>query len=86
MYKSSALLNPGGTFRFQDKYYRVGDLEELLHEDYDSGHPIKIDAEVLEQRLADDYEQVYRRVEKVERTKWGMDRPLEFVSFVGKKK
>ena len=55
----------------------------MLSEQYDSGHPIKIDSVELERRLADGYEPMLRRLEKFERTKYGLNLDYEILSFVG---
>jgi hypothetical protein len=77
---------PGSTLVFHDRYYHAEALRASLRDEYDAGHPLKLDREVIDRFLDEHFEPLFRAVVRVERFKWGGDRSYDGVHFIGTRK
>ena len=74
-------LAPGGVFVFADNVFRKGEVEELVKNQFDAGHPLKVTEDLIDNLLSKNFTELYR--EKY----FGLyDQPYRIdVYFIGKK-
>jgi SAM-dependent methyltransferase len=56
-----AIIPPGGVLVFQDQYYDYTKVPEMLSTVYDAAHPLRVDRQVIESFLANNFETLYKK-------------------------
>ncbi len=81
------ILEPGGTFVFNDRGWDPPDLERSLDQLYDAGHPLRVGRPVLEEWLASRFDPVFRTdVAENEEVVPGIRLSRTAIYFIGRKK
>jgi SAM-dependent methyltransferase len=80
------ILEPGGTFVFNDRGWDPAELERSLDKFYDAGHPLRVGRPVIEEWLASRFDEVFRKDVPDGEIVPGVLLPRTCIYFIGRKK
>jgi len=56
------VMKPGGVIVFHDRYYDHDEVLDIVQNQYDAAHPLKVDRKRIDSFLADNFEPLFRKV------------------------
>lgn len=56
------VLKPGGVIVFHDRYYDHDEVLDIVQNQYDAAHPLKVDRRRIDSFLSDNFEPLFRQV------------------------
>ncbi len=80
------MLVPGGYFVFYDKYFTSKEINENMEKKFDAGHPLRVNGELLERFLKENFDADLHKLRKINYEKRGMSITYTNLYFIGRKR